>query len=86
MGSENSKLKFQTVIGFINQTKCNLCAFKMPGRLKVRIMGSRNLPIMDKSSDTSDAFVEVRIRFTLLFFCIFTYIGIYILESILVIK
>lgn len=31
----------------------------MPARLKVRIIASRGLPVMDKSSDTSDAFVEV---------------------------
>ena len=31
----------------------------MPGKVKVRILAGRNLPVMDKSSDTSDAFVEV---------------------------
>ena len=35
----------------------------MPGKVKVRILAGRNLPVMDKSSDTSDAFVEVRISF-----------------------
>lgn len=35
----------------------------MPGKVKVRILAGRNLPVMDKSSDTSDAFVEVRIDF-----------------------
>ena len=32
----------------------------MPGKIKVRIIRARNLPIMDRSSDSSDAFVEVR--------------------------
>ncbi|XP_074605464.1 C2 domain-containing protein 5 isoform X3 [Brevipalpus obovatus] len=33
----------------------------MPGKVKVRIIAGRNLPVMDKSSDTSDAFVEVKL-------------------------
>lgn len=33
---------------------------KMPARLKIRVLGGRSLPVMDKSSDTSDAFVEVK--------------------------
>lgn len=33
----------------------------MPGKLKIRIFSARNLPIMDRSSDSSDAFVEVRL-------------------------
>lgn len=32
----------------------------MPGKIKTRIICARNLPIMDRSSDSSDAFVEVR--------------------------
>ena len=32
----------------------------MPGKLKIRIIRARNLPIMDRSSESSDAFVEVR--------------------------
>lgn len=36
----------------------------MPGKVKVRILAGRNLPVMDKSSDTSDAFVEVSIAAT----------------------
>ena len=32
----------------------------MPGKLKVRVVSARNLPIMDRSSESSDAFVEVR--------------------------
>lgn len=32
----------------------------MPGKIKLRIVSARNLPIMDRSSDSSDAFVEVR--------------------------
>lgn len=34
----------------------------MPGKVKVRILAGRNLPVMDKSSDTSDAFVEVSVN------------------------
>jgi hypothetical protein len=30
----------------------------MPGKVKVRIISGRNLPIMDRSSDTTDAFAE----------------------------
>ncbi|RWS03486.1 hypothetical protein B4U79_05423 [Dinothrombium tinctorium] len=33
----------------------------MPGKVKVRVLAGRNLPVMDKSSDTSDAFVEVKL-------------------------
>lgn len=32
----------------------------MPGKLRVRIIAARNLPIMDRSSESCDAFVEVR--------------------------
>ncbi|PVD33850.1 hypothetical protein C0Q70_05111 [Pomacea canaliculata] len=32
----------------------------MPGRLKVRLLGARDLPVMDRASDLTDAFVEVR--------------------------
>ena len=31
----------------------------MPGKVKVKILAGRNLPVMDRSSDTTDAFVEV---------------------------
>ena len=31
----------------------------MPGTLTVQILGARDLPIMDKSAETTDAFVEV---------------------------
>ena len=40
----------------------------MPGKVKVRILAGRNLPVMDKSSDTSDAFVEVWNNFRLSIF------------------
>lgn len=33
----------------------------MPAKVKVRILAGRNLPVMDKSSDASDAFVEVKL-------------------------
>ena len=31
----------------------------MPGKLKVKIVAGRGLPVMDRSSDSTDAFVEV---------------------------
>ena len=31
----------------------------MPGKVKVRILAGRNLPVMDRASDLTDAFVEV---------------------------
>lgn len=40
-----------------------MCSFtyvsQMPGRLKVRLLGARDLPVMDRASDLTDAFVEV---------------------------
>ena len=32
----------------------------MPGRLKVRILSARDLPVMDRASELTDAFVEVK--------------------------
>ncbi|XP_064599644.1 C2 domain-containing protein 5-like isoform X2 [Liolophura sinensis] len=32
----------------------------MPGRLKVRVVAGRDLPVMDRASELTDAFVEVR--------------------------
>ena len=32
----------------------------MPGKIRVKIISARNLPIMDRGSDSTDAFVEVR--------------------------
>ncbi|XP_065094151.1 C2 domain-containing protein 5 [Ochlerotatus camptorhynchus] len=32
----------------------------MPGKVKVKILAGRNLPVMDRSSDTTDAFVEIK--------------------------
>ncbi|BFZ15978.1 hypothetical protein BsWGS_19017 [Bradybaena similaris] len=32
----------------------------MPGRVKVRILSARDLPVMDRASELTDAFVEVR--------------------------
>lgn len=32
----------------------------MPGKLKVKILAGRNLPVMDRSGDTTDAYVEVK--------------------------
>ncbi|GIX72346.1 c2 domain-containing protein 5, partial [Caerostris darwini] len=36
----------------------------MPGKVKVRIVAGRNLPVMDRSSDTCDAFVEIKLSNT----------------------
>ena len=33
----------------------------MPGKLKVRVIEGRNLPVMDRSSDNTDAYVEVKL-------------------------
>lgn len=32
----------------------------MPGKLKVRILSARHLPVMDRSSENTDAFVEIK--------------------------
>lgn len=32
----------------------------MPGKLKAKIVAGRHLPVMDRASDLTDAFVEVR--------------------------
>lgn len=37
---------------------------KMPGKVKVRVLAGRNLPVMDRSSDTTDAYVEVKLGST----------------------
>ena len=31
----------------------------MPGKVKVRVVAGRGLPVMDRSADTTDAFAEV---------------------------
>ena len=33
----------------------------MPGKVKVRIVAGRNLPVMDRAADTTDAYVEVKL-------------------------
>lgn len=33
----------------------------MPGKVRVKIIAGRNLPVMDKSNETADAFVEIRL-------------------------
>lgn len=33
----------------------------MPGKVKVKIASGRNLPVMDRSSDTTDAYVEIKL-------------------------
>lgn len=32
----------------------------MPGKVKVKILAGRNLPVMDRGSDTTDAYVEIK--------------------------
>lgn len=32
----------------------------MPGKVKVKILAGRNLPVMDRAGDTTDAFVEIK--------------------------
>lgn len=32
----------------------------MPGKIKVKILAGRNLPVMDRSGDTTDAYVELK--------------------------
>lgn len=36
-------------------------ATTMPGKVKVKILAGRNLPVMDRSSDTTDAYVEIKL-------------------------
>lgn len=36
----------------------------MPGKVKVKIHAGRNLPVMDRSSDTTDAYVEIKLANT----------------------
>ncbi|XP_065165610.1 uncharacterized protein [Atheta coriaria] len=36
----------------------------MPGKVKVKIISGRNLPVMDRSSDTTDAYVEIKLGTT----------------------
>ncbi|CAG0885037.1 unnamed protein product [Darwinula stevensoni] len=37
----------------------------MPGRVKVRILAGRNLPVMDRANETTDAYVEVKLASTI---------------------
>ena len=34
----------------------------MPGKVKVRVVAGRGLPVMDRSADTTDAFAEVLLQ------------------------
>lgn len=36
------------------------CSHTMPGKIKVKILAGRNLPVMDRSGDTTDAYVELK--------------------------
>ncbi|KAF5300394.1 hypothetical protein FQR65_LT01015 [Abscondita terminalis] len=36
----------------------------MPGKVKVKIIAGKNLPVMDRSSDTTDAYVEIKLGTT----------------------
>lgn len=42
----------------------------MPGKLKAKIVAGRHLPVMDRASDLTDAFVEVRIYVLNLFIAV----------------
>ena len=33
----------------------------MPAKVKVRVLAARNLPVMDRSSENTDAFAEVKL-------------------------
>lgn len=33
----------------------------MPGKVKCRVVAGRSLPVMDRSNDTTDAYVEVKL-------------------------
>ena len=48
-------------IFFITTFLTNVLIINMPGKVKVRILAARNLPVMDRSSDTTDAFAEVKL-------------------------
>lgn len=37
----------------------------MPGKVKVRVVAGRGLPVMDRSADTTDAFAEVIVKCTI---------------------
>ena len=40
----------------------------MPGIVQVKVVSARDLPIMDRSSELTDAFVEVRMSCILILF------------------
>lgn len=33
----------------------------MPGKVRVKIIAGRNLPVMDRSNETTDAYVEIKL-------------------------
>ena len=37
----------------------------MPGKLKVKIVAAQDLPVMDRASELTDAFVEVTLKLLL---------------------
>ena len=43
----------------MSTTKEWLEEVEMPGKVKVRVVAGRGLPVMDRSADTTDAFAEV---------------------------
>ena len=50
------------MISYLDSHKTFLDLFQqMPGKVKVRILSGRHLPVMDRSSDTTDAFAEVKL-------------------------
>ncbi|XP_031850241.2 C2 domain-containing protein 5 isoform X2 [Nomia melanderi] len=44
----------------INTISIRTIAAKMPGKIKVKVLAGRNLPVMDRSGDTTDAYVELK--------------------------
>ena len=49
----DKNLEFKNVDGIVT--------LNMPGKVKVRVLSGRQLPVMDRASDTTDAFAEVKL-------------------------
>lgn len=49
----------------------------MPGRLKVKVIAGRHLPIMDRASDLTDAFVEVSFEWVYIYLAIVFAVQVY---------
>lgn len=56
------------IMSGVNDRSCDDCygshvergGVKMPGTVEVTVLAARNLPVMDRASELTDAFVEVR--------------------------